>query len=159
MKALFKRAAMGGTFHLIHKGHEELFKEAFYLADLVVVGLSSDDLVRKLGKRHPVASFKDRLRVVGEFLVKKGWLRRCLLFKLDDRYGPTINDPEIDLIVVSEETLDVAFMINYMRKKKGYPPLSIAVIKTVLADDGKPISTTRIIAGEIDKEGRLLKIA
>jgi pantetheine-phosphate adenylyltransferase len=79
------------------------------------------------------------------------------IVKLNDAYGPAISDSKIDAIVVSEETKARAAEINEIRKKRGLPALEIIVIPFVLAEDGKPISTTRIRAGEIDEEGRVLK--
>jgi len=36
-------------------------------------------------------------------------------------------------------------------------PLDIVVVSFVLADDGHPISSTRIRSGEINKKGNILK--
>jgi pantetheine-phosphate adenylyltransferase len=58
--------------------------------------------------------------------------------------------------VVSDETRPGALEINETRKKNGLKTLEIISIPLVLADDQKPISSTRIKKGEIDKEGRIL---
>jgi len=44
-----------------------------------------------------------------------------------------------------------------MRRAKGFPPLELVVVELVKAEDGRPISSTRIREGEIDTDGRLLK--
>ena len=44
---------------------------------------------------------------------------------------------------------------NAQREAKGFPPLEVVTIDYVMAEDGRPISSTRIREGEIDSEGRL----
>ena len=82
---------------------------------------------------------------------------RYTVKRLEEPYGPTVNDPQIDAIVVSRETEPVADKINKIRQEKGIKPLKIFVIGWVLAEDGKPISSTRIRKGEIDRNGKVLK--
>ncbi len=76
--------------------------------------------------------------------------------KLDDSYGSTIYEDDFDAIVVSEETEPTAIEINEIRKNKGMKALDIIVISFVYAEDGIPISSTRIRKGEIDTKGHLL---
>ena len=54
---------------------------------------------------------------------------------------------EFDAIVVSKETEPGAHEINKIRKKNKIPYLDIIVIDMVSADDGVPISSTRIRKG------------
>ena len=44
-----------------------------------------------------------------------------------------------------------------IREKKELSPLKIILIDTIVADDGRPISSTRIKLGEVDNEGRDVK--
>jgi len=57
-----------------------------------------------------------------------------------------------DFIVVSPETYKTALLINKERDKRGKKPIKIVKIDFVLASDGKPISSTRILKGEIDRQ-------
>ncbi len=143
----FKKVAVGGTFDLLHRGHRALIERAFELGEYVIVGLTSNEMLQK--KAEP---FSRRKRTLQNFLKFKNYE----IVKLNDAYGPAISDSEIDAIVVSEETKVRAVEINEIRKKRGLPPLEVVVIPFVLAEDGKPISTTRIRDGEIDGEGRIL---
>ena len=38
----YTRIAVGGTFDILHKGHEKLINETFELADEVFIGLTSN---------------------------------------------------------------------------------------------------------------------
>ena len=42
---------MGGTFDFIHIGHVKLLSEAFQISDKVIIGLTSDELATKKGKK------------------------------------------------------------------------------------------------------------
>ena len=107
-------------------------------------------------KKHKVASYEDRLEDVKEFLQEKNFLDRAEIVPLNDPFGPTIDSDEIEGIVVSEETEVTAEIINQKRVEKGKKPLLIFVITMVLADDGKPISSTRVRKQEVDRHGRLI---
>ena len=50
------RVGVGGTFNVIHKGHELLFETAFTVGDTVEVGLTSDEFAKSI-KTVPVAPY------------------------------------------------------------------------------------------------------
>ncbi|MEM3108996.1 MAG: phosphopantetheine adenylyltransferase [Candidatus Bathyarchaeia archaeon] len=151
---IYRRVAVGGTFDIIHSGHERLLEAAFKGGEKVVVGLSTDRLAEAIGKDHRVSPFNERMtRLIG-FLKERGYLERAEIIPIDDRHGTTIEDDELEALVVSEETLKVAEQINHIRIRKGLKPLEIILVETVKAEDGKPISTSRIRKGEIDRFGK-----
>jgi rfaE bifunctional protein nucleotidyltransferase chain/domain len=54
-----------GCFDLLHPGHVEYLVQARALGDLLVVGLNSDDSVRRLkGTRRPLVAEEDRAAVL-----------------------------------------------------------------------------------------------
>jgi pantetheine-phosphate adenylyltransferase len=75
--------------------------------------------------------------------------------EINDFYGPSTTDPELEAIVVSEETSLRAKEINAVRVKKNLKKLVVVEVPFELAGDGRPISSERIRVGEIDKEGNL----
>jgi len=156
MAERFARAACGGTFDMLHKGHKTLLRKAFQISEKVLIGLTTDEFVKKLRKSHPVAPYEERLKELKEFLKSEGLLERAEIIPLSDPYGPIVWDGLVDAIVVSQETAPRAEEINKIRQKRGLKPLKIIAIDMVLARDRRPISTTRIRAGEIDREGRIL---
>jgi pantetheine-phosphate adenylyltransferase len=78
------------------------------------------------------------------------------MLELDTEYGPTITNPEIDALVTSQETSKKGLEINDLRLKNGLKPLKIVVVNMIKAEDGMPISSSRIRTGHIDTEGKVL---
>lgn len=120
----------------------------------MLVGVTTDNFARSL-KDHDIEPFEKRREVVRRFLESKGV--KYYIFPIDDPYGPCLDSEEIDVIVVSEETAPRAEEINRLRGERGLRPLEVVVVDMLPAEDGKPISSTRIRRGEIDREGRLLR--
>jgi len=156
MKKL-ETVAVGGTFDEFHEGHKVLLKKAFEIGNHVFIGVISDDLVKKWGKPHKVATYEKRLNDLKRFLRRQGVLNRAEILPLHDSYGITVSSKSLDGLVVSRETEARAYEINEKRRAKGLKPLKIIIIEAVLAENSAPISTTRIRRKEIDHDGRLLK--
>lgn len=154
--AKFKKVAVGGTFDQLHLGHKILLRKAFELGERVAVGLTSDELVTRLSKPHFTASYKERQECLQAWLSKLGWMDRADIVPLDDAFGSSVTDSELEALVVSEETGPVAEKINEYRLKAGLNHLKIVTVSMVPSENCSPISTTRIRRGEMDREGRLL---
>jgi len=153
----FRKVAVGGTFDELHRGHKVLLQKAFEIGDRVLIGLCVDNFVTVLGKPHVTAPYEERLIELQTFLANLNHSSRSEIIPLSDPYGPTITEPCIQALVVSEETLRNAEKINEIRGKKGLKPLKIEVVSMVPSENCAPISTTKIRRGEIDREGRLTK--
>jgi len=154
----YGKVAVGGTFDKLHRGHKALLSKAFEIGEKVVIGLSSDDFVSKMGKPHITATYAKRLKELEGFLEKNCLLKRAEIVALKDPYGLTISGEGLDALVVSKETESITDKINKIRVEAGLPPLKIISISMVPAENSNPISTTRIRSGEIDRNGHLLKI-
>ena len=148
----YKRVAVGGTFDKFHYGHRSLIAKAFEIGENVEIGVTSNVFACK--KEGDVDSCDVRMANLNEFL--SNIHDNFHISRLDDPYGPTIYDENFDAIVVSEETEPTAEKINEIRVSKGMDPLDIVVVSFVLADDGIPISSTRIRQGKINRKGELI---
>jgi pantetheine-phosphate adenylyltransferase len=147
---------MGGTFDVLHRGHRKLLKQAFTIGRRVMIGITSDDFARTLHKPHKFDAYVKRKRDVERLLSRWGVLSRARIVPLKDRYGPTVRESRIQALVVSRRTLKTAYEINSKRRANGLKPLFLDPIDLIMAEDNRPISSTRIRRGRIDREGRLV---
>ena len=149
--------AMGGTFDVLHRGHRLLLKKAFEVGKNVIIGVTSDAFARRLHKPHKIEPFESRKTELENLLRRWDVLSRSRIVRLDDRFGPTITTPRIQAIVVSKRTVKTACEINRRRCLRDLRPLAIVAIDLIQAQDRKPISSTRIRRGRIDREGRVVR--
>ena len=140
---------------MLHKGHERLLSKAFELGSVVFVGVSGDAFVSSLHKGHPVKSFSSRSLRIRRFLRSHGWLGRARIVELKDPFGPAIARKEIEALVVSGDTRSSGATANTIRSARKLRPLRLYVVDMVRAEDGGPISVTRMMRGEVDAKGRL----
>jgi pantetheine-phosphate adenylyltransferase len=148
------QVAVGGTFQYLHDGHAKLLEKAFEIAQdgRVHIGLTSDEMLQK---SHDIESYESRRAHLLQYLKEKGYPEdRYEVVSLNDPCGPTLEE-NFDYIVVSPETYPVALKINNLREKRGKKSLEIVYVEYVMAEDGIPISSTRIAKGEIDRHGKL----
>ncbi len=143
----FNHVVLGGTFDHFHKGHKALLEKAFEIGKKVTIGIATEEIYKDKFLSKTVESFAVRKKSVEKYIKKAD------IISFSDIYGATLKERNIDAIVVSRETLENAAKINAERKKIHFKPLQIVVVGDVLAKDGKLISSERIRAGEIDREG------
>lgn len=156
-KNCYGKVVLGGTFNIIHKGHEQIIKCACKVGLKVIIGLTTDSFAEKMRKSHRISSYKTRRRQLTQFLQVNNIIKEVTIVPLNNPYGLTIADTSVEAIVVSRNTLKRAKDINDIRTTKKLKPLDIILINTVYAEDGKQLSTTRILNNIIDKKGKLKK--
>ncbi len=147
------RVAMGGTFDVVHAGHEALLQAAFALGGEVFIGLTTDAMA--LRTRKAVTPYDVRRKRLEAWLRRRGY-RAASVGPIEDEFGPAASGP-FDAIVVSEDRAGVAAALNGERARRGLPALAVTAVPMVLAQDDAPIASRRIRAGEIDRRGRLLR--
>ncbi len=153
----YRLVALGGTFDLIHAGHRQLLAKAFDLGETVLIGVTSDELVLKLQKKHKVRPYNSRVRDLRKYLAKQGWSSRARISMLREPYGPASRRRPLQALIVSRSTLASGRRLNRLRRKNSLRPLDLKIVSLLKASDGQPISSTRIRNREIDVEGRIRK--
>lgn len=153
----FSLVAMGGTFDIIHRGHITLLSNAFEISEKVIIGLTSDEFAKKRGK-NLTNNYETRLANLTETIFKEFSNSSFQISKLDNDFGPAVLEPEVQALVVSDETSSQGDVLNDLRAKKNLSPVEVVTVPMHLAKDGSRISTTRIKNSEIDLEGNLLSV-
>ena len=153
---MYRVVAMGGTFDVLHRGHRKLLKQAFEVGRRVMIGITTDHFARSLHKPHRFDPYAKRKMDLERLLKRWGVLSRARIVPLNDRFGPTASVSGIQALVVSRRTMKTAYAINAKRRASDLKPLMIVPIDLIMAEDKRPISSTRIRRGRIDREGRLL---
>lgn len=147
---------MGGTFDVLHRGHRALLDTAFAAGDEgVSIGVTTDAFANARRERR-VRPWAERATDLRAFLTERGYVARAEIVPINDPTGFAL-EPRFNAIAATEETVASAAAINTERRRLRLPPLRVVLAPYVLADDARPIKSTRIRLGEIDAEGRLLR--
>jgi glycerol-3-phosphate cytidylyltransferase len=131
-----KRVLVYGTFDLFHYGHLELLKKSKELYDdvFLIVGVNSDDYVKRRGKKNIIAC-EHRCAIVKSIkYVDECFVNNC---DYEDRENDIINKG-VDIVVVNEESID---KFNYLNKRgikvmtlPRTPNISTSIIKNKIKD-------------------------
>jgi cytidyltransferase-like protein len=148
--------ASGGTFDMLHRGHEEFIKYQLKISKKILLGITSDEYIAKNPKQHVVQDFEERKKGVEVFLKSQKSLTRVEIIKIDSADPDEMKQRKVDAIVVTRDTENGAAIINTKREKDGLPPLKVLVYDMVPAYDGEPISSTRVRKNEITPNGMRL---
>ena len=151
----YRLAVLGGTFDHLHVGHHALVATAFRVGDTVAIGLTTDRFVSD----HP----KPDSSRIQPFSVRRTaltrWIRRNFpgrawkVVPLENAFGRSI-EPEVDVLVVSRDTLPGGRAVNRERRRLGRSPVPLVVVPIALADDLEPVSSRRVRAGAIGTAGQ-----
>ncbi|TIA86939.1 hypothetical protein E3P99_03511 [Wallemia hederae] len=131
-QGVLQTVALGGTFDHLHAGHKVLLTLAVYLSTKrVVIGVSGPALLTRKNNPETLESIHARQAAVDAFVRRLAPTLDYDIFALDDVYGPTATDADIDGIVVSTETLSGSEAINSKRKENKIKELDVFVINLV----------------------------
>jgi len=119
-----------GTWDLFHRGHVNILRKSKELGDILIVGVSTDKLVKKYKKIYPTFSYRDRRYIVDACkYVDKSITQEVLLdIKILKKY-------KVDIITIGSDWKDKKLKgLDYMRNhgKVVYLPYTSNVSTTVL---------------------------
>jgi len=143
---ILNKVGMGGTFDHLHEGHKLLISTALSVSKKIVIGLTSESLLKKKKFFSKMQSYDDREDAIISYVSETSDLSRVEIMKLEDPYGPPIHEKDYEGIIVSEETYQNALTINKMRESNGFKPMIIIVIPILKDSNSNKISSTAIRA-------------
>ena len=106
-----------GCFDLLHKGHEDLIKASYSYGDKLIIGLNSDESVKRLkGMDRPIQNETDRKKA----LIDTGYVEKVYIFD---------HDTPLDLILLIKPDILV--------KGGDYTPKDIVGYEEVISSGGE----------------------
>ncbi|WFC99549.1 Elongator subunit elp2 [Malassezia yamatoensis] len=149
--------ALGGTFDHLHIGHKLLLSIAALCATRrLIVGVTSDELLVNKKHRHFVEPIAERLCAVRRFV--RAFRTPFSPLELDvvpisDVCGPAGTDPELNLLVVTEETAKGADTIAEARQKNCVKAVDVHVVSLVNAAASTDKVGSTAIRGWLESKG------
>ncbi|CAB3363699.1 Hypothetical predicted protein [Cloeon dipterum] len=128
----FGHVVLGGTFDRLHIGHKELLSQAIIRCKRkLTVGVTDSNMLSSKILNELIEPCDTRIEKVKEFLMDVDNTIEYAVVPISDPFGPTKDDPTMDLIVVSEETLKGGLKVNEVRQQKGLLPLTLHCVQLV----------------------------
>lgn len=149
----FSHLLLAGTFDHLHLGHKHFIQEASQKAKKFSLGLCSSWVKKKKKFSSSLQTTRKRLKSLKNFLKEIKIEEKTKIFLLKDKYGPSVFKNDFDALAVSDESLEGGLLVNQKRKNKGLKPLKLAKISLIHCKDKQKLSSSRIRAGEIDRQG------
>lgn len=130
----YRRVVLGGTFDRLHAGHRLLLAIAAISArDEVVVGITDAAMLTTKARRELLQPYEARCVGVEHYIQAVHPALQVCTVALCDPAAPTPAHqlPDIQAIVVSQETVAGAESINAHRAQHGLSPLAVVVVGLV----------------------------
>ncbi|XP_074748410.1 bifunctional coenzyme A synthase [Strix uralensis] len=122
----FSDVAVGGTFDRLHGAHRLLLSACCLLARRrLLAGVADGDLLRHKVLMELIEPYELRAAKLREFLEDVKPSLRYDIVPLADPYGPSVTDPDLQCLVVSEETRRGGEAVNKKRRENGLPELAL----------------------------------
>ena len=141
-------AAVAGTFNILHDGHKALIDRAFSLGDKVYIGITSDRMASS--SRNFVNSFYVRRKAIEDYVSAFG--KEFRFFEIDDIYGPGEMMEKVNVLIVSQETLENGKKVVKHFSELG-TKMELSIVDIVQKKDGSKLSSTDIVNGVCSRNG------
>ncbi|XP_042210072.1 bifunctional coenzyme A synthase-like [Homarus americanus] len=129
---MYSSVVIGGTYDCIHAGHKILLTEALLRCkDRLTCGVADGPLLKNKILSDLIEPCEKRISNVKELAMDIDPTVEYNIVQITDPMGPTKWDPNMDMIVVSEETKKGIALINKAREEGGLKPLDGYVITLV----------------------------
>ncbi|XP_060704801.1 bifunctional coenzyme A synthase [Hemiscyllium ocellatum] len=122
----YSDVVLGGTFDRLHSAHKILLSMSCLLTGKrLLIGVADGDLLKSKVLKELIEPYQQRVEKLRKFLLDVNPAVQYDLVPLRDPYGPAITDPNINCIVVSDETQKGAEAVNRKRRENALQELAI----------------------------------
>ncbi|XP_071628554.1 bifunctional coenzyme A synthase isoform X1 [Temnothorax longispinosus] len=129
----YKNVVLGGTFDRLHNGHKILLSEAVLrCTEKLTVGVTDTNLITGKILWELIQPCAQRIKEVKEFLEDVDSSITYNVVPINDMYGPTKEDPTLEMIVVSQETKRGGDKVNELRAQKNLSKLDIYTVELAI---------------------------
>ncbi|XP_026057332.1 bifunctional coenzyme A synthase-like [Carassius auratus] len=126
----FSDVVVGGTFDRLHGAHKTLLNISCLMANRrFVIGVCDQELLKNKVLKELIEPYDQRVQKLQDFLNDVKPSLKYEIVPLSDPFGPSISDPELQCIVVSEETRKGGEAVNRKRVENGLAELVLYEIQ------------------------------
>lgn len=154
---MYKKSILGGTFDNFHLGHQKLIDTAFNSSECVAIGITLPEMYKNKFLSEAIQNYEVRKENIKKYLYEKNYLNRAQIIAINNIFGNTLEEKDIDVIFATEENIKNVELINSKRKEINFPELKIIIVPYVNDDNGWKITSERIRKGEINSDGFVYK--
>lgn len=127
-------AYISGTWDLFHVGHLNAIKKARELGDKLIVGISTDELVRKYKKREPIFPYEQRLKIIESLKFVDEIVTQHELSTIEQ-----FQELDFDILVVGEDWKDkfldgIEWIKQHPEKKVVFLPRTSGISSSILRE-------------------------
>ncbi|XP_063876474.1 bifunctional coenzyme A synthase-like isoform X2 [Scylla paramamosain] len=153
---VYPNVVLGGTFDRPHVGHLVMLSAALLRCNgRLVCGMADGPLLRKKTLTELIRPLKERMAGLAQLVEELDPSVELHAVPIEEPLGPTAWDPNMDMIVVSEETKGGVAAINRVREEKGLPLLEGHVV-TLVEDEERQSAEEETKASSSSGRMRLL---
>ena len=154
---VYSNVVLGGTFGQPHVGHWVMFSGALLQCNgRLVCGIADGSLLRKKTLTELIRPLEERMAGLAQLVEELDPSAELHAVPIEEPLGPTAWDPNMDMLVVSEETKGGSVAaINRVREEKGLPLLEGHVV-TLVQDEEQQSTEEETKASSSSGRMRLL---
>lgn len=120
----FSDVVVGGTFDRLHGAHKTLLNISCLMANRrFIIGVCDQELLKNKVLKELIEPYDQRVEKLHDFLNDVKPSLKYDIVPLSDPFGPSITEPELQCIVVSEETRKGGEAVNKRRVQNGLAEL------------------------------------